>query len=66
MVAHSGHPGLVGRHPPALKAPLARFVAASRLQVAPLVVLSGHVGLVGLHPPAPKAPLAQFLAASRL
>ena len=65
-MALSGHLGLEGKHPPAPRAPFVQFVAATGLQVAPLVALSGHLGLVGLHPSAPRSPSAQFLAAAGL
>ena len=54
-MALSGHVGLEGKHPPAPRAPFVQFLAATRLQVAPMVALSGHLELLGMHPLAPRA-----------
>ena len=39
MVALSGHLRLVGMRPPAPRAPFVQFLAATGLQVAPMVAL---------------------------
>ena len=41
-------------HPPAPRAPFTKFLAATGLQVVPLVALSGHLGLAGKQPPVPR------------
>ena len=65
-VAHLGHLGLAGTHPPAPRVLYLHLLAATGLQAAPMAALPGHLGLVGMHPPAPTAPFKKFLAATGL